>query len=82
MSAALCRGMADGFRLLLARVQGQGLSLKLRTRSEPRPVAQSPFKRLADSGENLLCAWEQGRVSGPCSRPGRPTSPPAGTRCR
>jgi site-specific recombinase len=65
MSAALCRGMADGFRLLLARVQGQGLSLKLRTRSEPRPVAQSPFKRLADSGENLLCAWEQGRVSGP-----------------
>jgi site-specific recombinase len=65
VSSALCRGMADGFRLLLARVQGQGLSLKLRTRSEPRPVAQSPFKRLADSGENLLCAWEQGRVSGP-----------------
>ena len=65
MSAALCRGMADGFRLLLARVQGQGLSLKLRTRSAPRPVARSPFRCLADSGENLLCAWEQQRVAGP-----------------
>lgn len=65
MGRALRQAMADGFRLLLARVQGQGLSLKLRTRSEPGPVARSPFRRLADSGENLLCAWEQGRVSGP-----------------
>jgi|APMI01.1.fsa_nt_gi site-specific recombinase len=62
---ALQRAMADGFRLLLARVQGQGLSLKLRARSEARPVARSPFKCLANSGENLLCAWEQGRLSGP-----------------
>ena len=29
-----------------------------------RPVARSPFRRLADSGENLLCAREQGRLSG------------------
>ncbi len=63
MRAALRRAMADGFRLLVARVQGQGLSLKLRARSERRPVAESPFKRLTDSGENLLCAWEQGRLS-------------------
>lgn len=63
MTAALERAMADGFRLLLARVQGQGLSLKLRTRSQPGPIACSPFKRLADSGENMLCAWEQGRLS-------------------
>ena len=65
MAQAPRRAMADGFRLLMARVQGQGLSLKLRTRSERRPVAASPFKRLADSGENLLCAWEQQRISGP-----------------
>lgn len=65
MAQALRSAMADGFRLLVARVQGQGLSLKLRARSERRPVAASPFKRLADSGENLLCAWEQQRISGP-----------------
>ena len=64
MTAALGRAMADGFRLLLARLQGQGLSLKLRARSQPGPVARSPFRRLAASGENLLCAWEQGRLSG------------------
>ncbi|TXG88742.1 MAG: hypothetical protein E6R15_11065 [Zoogloea sp.] len=64
MTAALERAMADGFRLLVARVQGQGLSLKLRARSQPGPVARSPFKRLADSGENLLCAWEQARLTG------------------
>jgi len=63
IGAALRRAMADGFRLLLARVQGQGLSLKLRARSPSGPVAHSPFRRLADSGENLLCAWEQGRLS-------------------
>jgi site-specific recombinase len=62
---ALRRAMADGFRLLLARVQGQGLSLKLRARSQAGPVARSPFKCLANSGENLLCAWEQGRLSRP-----------------
>ncbi|WP_374487111.1 hypothetical protein [Zoogloea sp.] len=65
MTAALERAMADGFRLLLARVQGQGLSQKLRTRSQPGPVAHSPFRRLGDCGENLLCAWEQGRLSSP-----------------
>lgn len=65
MTAALGRAMADGFRLLLARLQGQGLSLKLRARSQSGPVARSPFRRLAASGENLLCAWEQGRLSGP-----------------
>lgn len=64
MTAALARAMADGFRLLLARLQGQGLSLKLRARSQPGPVARSPFRRLAASGEDLLCAWEQGRLSG------------------
>ncbi|KAB2967448.1 hypothetical protein [Zoogloea sp.] len=65
MTEALGRAMADGFRLLLARLQGQGLSLKLRARSQAGPVARSPFRRLAASGENLLCAWEQGRLSGP-----------------
>lgn len=63
MRSALRRAMADGFRLLSARVQGEGLSFKLRARSEARPVASSPFKQLADSGENLLCAWEQGRLT-------------------
>ncbi len=65
MAQAPRRAMADGFRLLMARVQGQGLALKLRARRERRPVAASPFKRLADSGEYLLCAWEQQRISGP-----------------
>ncbi|MDD3353644.1 hypothetical protein [Zoogloea sp.] len=65
MTAALERAIADGFRLLLARVQGQGLSQKLRARSQSGAVSRSPFKRLADSGENLVCAWEQGRLSSP-----------------
>lgn len=60
-SAALARGFADGFRLLLARIHAQGLSRKLRFRSSPGPVSSSPFHRILRSGDALLDAWLGGR---------------------
>lgn len=58
---AVARGFADGFRLLLARIQAQGLSRKLRFRSSPGPVSASPFHRILRSGDALLDAWLGGR---------------------
>ncbi len=58
---ALRRALVDAFRLLLARVQSQGLSAKLRSRSPAGPVGASPFMVLARQGEVLLQAWEQGQ---------------------
>jgi len=60
-TAALARGFADGFRLLLSRIQSQGLSRKLRFRSSPGPVSASPFHRILRSGDALLDAWLSGR---------------------
>ncbi len=63
--------LIDAFCLLGARVQGLGLSEKLRVRSKPRPVQQSSFYLLPRAGdvfvlalqshENLLSAERQWR---------------------
>ncbi len=44
----------DGFRLLLARVESEGLTPKVRARGTPGPVAASPFYRIRTAGEALL----------------------------
>ena len=46
--------LLDAFCLLGARVQGLGLSEKLRQRSNPCPVQQSPFYRLTRAGDILV----------------------------
>ncbi len=46
--------LLDAFCLLGARVQGLGLSEKLRIRSGPCPVQQSPFYRLGRAGDVLV----------------------------
>ncbi len=51
---------ADGFRLLVARVQFEGLSQKMRSRSQPSPVSDSPFFRLPQFSEQALQAWQSG----------------------
>jgi site-specific recombinase len=56
---------ADGFRLLLGRIQAHGLSRDLRARSTPGPVYSSPFHRVLRSGDALLDAWLGGRPTGP-----------------
>ncbi len=55
--APLKTAFADGFRLLAIRVQSQGLSSKLRARSHPASVAQSPFHLLALVSDGLMDAW-------------------------
>ncbi len=59
--AAVSRGFADGFRLLLSRIQAQGLSRELRCRCSAGPVFASPFHRILRSGDALLDAWTGGR---------------------
>jgi site-specific recombinase len=46
--------LIDAFCLLGARVQGLGLSEKLRVRSKPRPVQQSPFYLLPRAAEVFI----------------------------
>jgi site-specific recombinase len=58
-------GFADGFRLLLSRIQAHGLSRDLRARSTPGPVSSSPFHRVLRSGDALLDAWFAGGPTGP-----------------
>lgn len=58
--AALLRGFADGFRLLLSRLNAQGLSREIRLRSTPGPIDSSPFHRVLRSGDALLDAWRSG----------------------
>ena len=48
---------ADGFRLLLTRVESEGLSPKLRSRATACPVSASPFHRAGAAGDALLAAW-------------------------
>jgi site-specific recombinase len=63
--AALARGFADGFRLLLSRIHSHGLSRGIRSRSTPCAVSASPFHRVLLSGDALLAAWIEGRPLGP-----------------
>jgi site-specific recombinase len=51
--------LLDAFCLLSARVQGLGLSEKLRLRSNPCPVRQSPFYRLTRIGDDLVEALQK-----------------------
>ena len=60
---ALKRSFADGFRLLATWVQAQGLSPKLRKRSRPCEVTDSPFQRLRDVSESVVARWCEGGVS-------------------
>jgi site-specific recombinase len=73
---------ADGFRLLLSRVEAEGLSPKVRARASAGPVAASPFHRIRAAGDALLSAWLGGgdaadagarfrRVSGECRKEAR-----------
>lgn len=56
-------GLADGFRLLHARLQAAGLAPKLRARGSGGRVERSPFRRIAFAGERLLALWESGAAS-------------------
>lgn len=56
--ATLSLSYANALRLLCVRVAAQGLTSKLRTRSKPVPVAESPFARLPAAGEALLLATD------------------------
>jgi len=64
-AAALSRSFADGFRLLLSRVQAHGLSRELRARSTNGPVSASPFHRVSRAGDALVEAWLAGQPLGP-----------------
>jgi site-specific recombinase len=58
--APLRTAFSDGFRLLAIRVEAQGLSAKLRARSHPTTVANSPFHRIARTSHGLMDAWKAG----------------------
>lgn len=64
-AAAVSGAFADGFRLLLGRLQAHGLSRDLRSRSTPGPVYASPFHRVLRSGDALLDIWLAGGPTGP-----------------
>lgn len=49
---------ADGFRVLLLRIESEGLSPKVRMRGTRGPVSASPFHRIRAAGEALLAAHE------------------------
>ena len=51
---------ANGFRLLAARVQAEGLSAAVRGRSIHTSVSDSPFPRFARVSEDLATAWLDG----------------------
>lgn len=54
--SAVSLAFDNALRLLCTRVSAQGLTPKLRTRSRPGPVVNSPFARLPLAGEALLTA--------------------------
>jgi len=73
---------ADGFRLLLSRVETEGLSPKVRARASAGPVSAAPFHRIRAAGDALLAAWLEGgdpleaaarfrKVSGECRKEAR-----------
>lgn len=53
-------GLADGFRLLHARLLAEGLAPKLRARGSGGRIDSSPFQLLMRAGAELLGAWERG----------------------
>ncbi len=70
---------ADGFRLLLTRVEAEGLSSRVRARGASVGVSASPFYRVRNVGEALVAAWCEGadvteaaarfrKASGECRR--------------
>ena len=73
---------ADGFRLLLSRVEAEGLSPKVRARASAGPVSASPFHRIREAGDSLIAVWLDGadpsdaaarfrKVSGECRKEAR-----------
>jgi len=58
---------ADGFRLLLSRVESEGLAPKLRARSSAETVSASPFHRLRAAGDAMLGAWIDGEDAAPAA---------------
>jgi site-specific recombinase len=56
----LKRSFADGFRLLATWVQAQGLSPKLRKRSQPCDVTGSPFYQVRVASEAVVERWLAG----------------------
>jgi site-specific recombinase len=57
---ALTRAFTDGFRLLATWVQAQGLSPKLRKRSRPSELTQSPFYQIRDASTVVVERWLAG----------------------
>lgn len=60
---ALTRSFADGFKLLATWVQAQGLSPKLRKRSRPCELTESPFYRMRSASEAVVERWLEGAVT-------------------
>ena len=59
-TTGLLLSFANGFRLLATWVKAQGLSPKLRKRSRPVEITDSPFYRIARVSENLVERWLNG----------------------
>lgn len=60
---ALKRSFADGFRLLATCVEAQGLSPKLRKRSRPCDLLQSPFYRVRHASDAVVDQWLAGNLA-------------------
>lgn len=65
--SSMRRDFADGFRLLAARMQNEGLAPKLRARGPAVRVDQSPFFLQQRSADTLLAAWRTGADVGPAA---------------
>jgi site-specific recombinase len=60
----LRRSFADGFRLLATWVLAQGLSPKLRKRSRPCGLTESPFYQMRAASEAVVECWIAGGLTG------------------
>lgn len=58
--ATLRGGFTDGFRLLAARVEAEGLTSRVRERCAPGPIARYPFYLLERACDEVLAAWTEG----------------------
>lgn len=56
----LRRSFVSGFRLLAVWIQAQGLSPKMRKRSAPCELLDSPFHRIASASEAVAARWASG----------------------
>lgn len=59
----LRRSFANGFRLLATWVMAQGLSPKIRKRSRPCPLTESPFYLMSRASEAVIERWLDGQPS-------------------